>query len=137
MMASALSSRTMKSASTDETMDPNRIKRLGTFMAEVRSQVEPLLLEAGFQFLERNKPLRPSEAPWIDYARGPEVCRVRFDVQRADLTAELLQASADCTTLAVVPMNGPGTQQQLLDRIADFREVIRMALAGRRTIAGP
>jgi hypothetical protein len=112
-----------------ERMDPNPIKHLGSLMKEVRSQVEPLLVQAGFQFSSRNKPQSPCDARWLDYTRGSEVCSIRYNGQLAKITAELLDAKANCTILAAVTMDCPRNTQEIFDRIADFRLAVMQAVS--------
>lgn len=108
-------------------MDPYPIKHLGSLMKEVRTQVEPLLHQAGFTFAARNKPASPGEHPWLDYERSQQVCRIRYNVQRAELCAELLNDKVEVVALAVVPMNRPREHQDILDRITLFRDTLATA----------
>ena len=103
-------------------MDPYPIKHIGSLMKEVRTQVEPLLHQAGFTFAARNKPVSPGEHSWLDYERSQQVCRIRYNVQRAELCADLLNDKVEVVALAVVPMNRPREHQDILDRITLFRD---------------
>ena len=109
--------------------DPNPIKHVGSLMKRVRSNLEPWLMKAGFQFDGKNKGT-DSRTAWLDYTRPGLILRCLFEPREARLIAETMDDGAECKIVANVELCCPRSTSALVERIDDFTSAVQEVLRG-------
>lgn len=103
--------------------DPNPIKSIRSLMKRVRSDIEPYLIKAGFQFDGMNKGTGVVNSS-LEYSHPGFILRclfIRYDVR---LIAETLDGDAEYNLVANVQLGDLPTEA-LLERISDFTSAVR------------
>ena len=99
-------------------------------MKHVRSRIELCLSEAGFTVDGKSEKTVPWST-WIEYATPNEILRCSYDLRRAHLTAESLEA-AECRIVADVELGSVTTTELLFERLDRFADQIREFLKSER-----
>jgi hypothetical protein len=111
-------------------MDPNRHKNPGLLLANIRSEIEPTLLAAGFRLVGRNN-LYARRAQFIEYARPNELFSVTWDQHEAILAAELVSEGGDAfREVASAILDGVLSPGEIDDRLAPFMACVQTYLDG-------
>jgi hypothetical protein len=108
--------------------DPNPIKHIGALMKRIRSGIEPILLEAGFQFVGKDYFTKSRLHAWIDYSRPDMLFRCGYDrSDKARLIAEIMDEKVELKTIADMRLSY-SPQSPLLERVDEFSDAVRQFL---------
>lgn len=100
------------------------IRHVGTLLKLVRAEIEPALVDAGFMFASRNKPVHPGERVWIDFTRSGQTFSFAYEQRDARLTAELLEPNGDCRMVAVTEFDQPRSRTRAMATIKQFAAAV-------------
>ncbi len=107
--------------------DPSPIKHVGSLMKRIRSNIEPLLGKARFEFDGKHNGTHARRA-WIEYSRPGLILRCLYEPRDARLVAETLDDKAEYRVVANVALNSAHSGTALLERVEDFTSVVQRFL---------
>ena len=92
-------------------------------MKRIRGNIEPGLMEAGFELEGRNYGTGSTNA-WLDYLRPGLILRCLFDSRDARLIAETMNDTANCRIVANIDLSCLRSSSALLERVDEFPSAV-------------
>jgi len=108
--------------------DPNPIKHLGSLRKHLRSRIDPLLMEAGFQF-DRESGKAERWSMWIEYVSPTQILRCEFGHCGAHLTAVSL-TDAEWISAVDVELGSVHSTSAVLESLDQFAKELRRFVHG-------
>jgi len=107
--------------------DPNPVKHVGSLMKRIRRNIEPSLVEAGFEFDGKNDWIGFRSA-WFDYSGPGLILRCLFveaGMEAARFVAETLDDDAQYREVANIEVGCSISTSEVLERVDDFTAAVR------------